>query len=322
MSNKQLAIKTLSSTNSCLSNVSENLEKQLVISKLNPAIRTMSIVEKNLRDSTITLNTRKKTQMKELIELINDDWKAFKPFFWHNETNLHIKFSSNKAKLEFLRKLALTSKRSKNITLLMTRPNNFGHHFKRKLIQLKIETIKSNIQPSDIIKILLNYEQPYAVFIEPIEIRTVGSEQIVPCKTIYFKTNGAGFHLIFAMLNGLLGISSKKGFENIMLDFKLSVKPLMCTDCFQISSTHICNGRICLYCGSKNHIKSNCTSAAKCCSNCKLARKKARGHCAQDVYCPVFIDAIVKELQELDIPIQFFEDETLRQILINSLILF
>lgn len=296
---------------------------------LNKSLQHIASREDHIRQSTITFNTDAEITHKDITKLICKEWGSFSTTFKSDKKSLFVEFNDKDAKFLFIKKIMFTSKESHKIIYSLVRPNYAGHYFTRKSIRLEIRNMKPFVIAQDITSRLVAYDFKGAVFFGESEGKIMQDRT----RTIFFNTNGAGFELIFSKLQGSFLIRTT--LEKIQP--KLNMKPKICNDCFQITNNNIngneneqdhhdCDGKVCYKCGSKNHYHSetNCcvqwngTKTEKICLNCQRKSLNCLGHDAIDRNCPLVLDAIVRELRTLDIPIKFFANRNLREILINS----
>lgn len=105
---------------------------------------------------------------------------------------------------------------------------------------------------------------------------------------------------------------SERGSIRLMIRFG----SWMCATCCSVYKRHDCPGVICIKCGrSNNHSTNDCPSMESFCRNCH-----ERGHMVTDLNCPQYISKLIHELRQLDIPLEYYEDEKLRSILVKLVI--
>lgn len=282
---------------------------------LNEAILTMAHTEDALRRSTITIATSYQINHQSIVSTIEGEWEQhFAPLIWWNDKkNVHVKFTDEDSKALFLNLIQTTddSPINRDLSLLIVKPNLYNQHFSRKPIRLVVKYAKLNINLKDILTRIKAFESNLGIkFTEPHEGKVTSNHT----RTLSFKTNSAGFDLLFD--NGLFDGSLFLPHKKTRVFFKINVKPWKCNYCFRMGMNHQCAGKLCPNCGSKEHKAKNCNEIVKFCTNCKK-----RGHRARDAHCPKSLNAAIKELQRCDIPLKYYANSALRNIIISNLII-
>lgn len=309
-------------------NVEQINNQQNTLRLLHEAIKLLGKRERALRESTITVCREggrlgdKRLEHNEIVEIIEKIWcqdnDQITCTYWQDKTNTYCQFIDCPSKNAFLDKLSsqateINQNQSPNIELLrvaIIKPNNAGLHYTRKPARLEISNVRHNIK-LDTVKDTL--ERLTSAIGQITDLKEGKEHKVTKIKSIYFRTNSAGFAQLMGPLDGAIPYTNKSTQTRTRLFIKLNCRPWQCKECAAYGQ-HQCIGKCCAQCGNKGHEARDCYSRTKTCNNCKK-----RGHRAKDSHCPMYISETIKELRKMDIPLEYLEDKELRTTLIRAL---
>lgn len=281
---------------------------------LDECIQMIASKENHIRESIITFNTDIELTQKYIIEIIQKDYGCFSTNFKSDGKRLFVKFNDRESKFVFIQQVMFTTKQSHKLVYSMVRPNYAGHHFTRKPISLQIKYIQRFVIARDITSRLEKHRWQGAHFFGEKE----GKMSSDKTRTLYFKTNGPGFDLIFDHLQGRVQILTTR--RIIMPRLYINLK--ICNNCLDINpdQSHNCHWiKVCHTCGKSNdHLEKDCSIESKMCFKCKQNNSDYIGHKAGEADCPIIAKFILSYLMTLDIPMKYFEKNRLKEILFNS----
>lgn len=294
-------------------NIEQVTNSQIINSTIQAALKLASKREKNLRASTLTFKTDNSFTHDELIKTIEEEWtdkrKHLSATYWQDKINSFVQFETEGVKLQFLN--VIDDIPTRGLTQALLPMNNNGQHFIRRPTKLEINNVRANIDATRLKEIL---ETSIAKSGGQISNFKEGKpNQITKSRGLYFRADQAAFNHIFTELDGTIPYVKNDKKIRTRLNIKINCKPWTCKDCCAIGY-HECPGKLCTQCGQKGHTTKDCKSKLKYCVNCKR-----KGHRAKDIHCRNYLNEATKELQRMDIPIEFFEQKDLRLTLIKAL---
>lgn len=296
-----------------INNIERFTNNQTVKQELNTALKSLAKRERETRELTITIRTDQDLKQAEIIEEIDMLKTSSAPIIsWQDKDKAYVKFynleTRNKA-MEQFKKAKVGSTLSK--IYLLTEVDKFcqSKSLTRKPTRLEIQNVKTTILFKQVIKIMEDIQDGEQLFTDFKEGKAI---QKTNTRMIAFNSTAKGIERIFKNYGGAIPI--KNGQYQTRLFPRVNVKPYMCRECNFIGPQHQCPGKTCNNCGETNHKANECKMEGRSCSNCKK-----RGHRAKDNCCPKYIQAIVKEIERKDIPLEFYEEPELRSMLIKNL---
>lgn len=310
-----------------------------------------SFQERRLRESTITLLTSsmenrceadchcnggagsksagtsrscKRFNLATIMQLVERQWTDLKdmayPSFWSDAKCTYIEFKSPYDKHLFLKTIeeeqdVFKSKLGLPLINLVKEPDLMtGHHYKRRPIRLELSSVSPSIDSQKLLHKLISYA-PDVCEITPL----VRSGLITPFsdepRNLTFTVNAAGFTYIFDTLGGIIRYNDLGRCGSIKLYPKIIACPYVCNDCYRMGA-HKCLGSCCPKCAGPGHRHFECPKKLAFCVNCKRF-----GHRSKDINCSSYVNEFLKELRKLDIPLEFYEEDHKRFLLLKSLIL-
>lgn len=177
-------------------------------------------------------------------------------------------------------------------------------HFKRRPVKIEIQSVNYRYS-SDRINNYLQNGRPANSFISPIREGKPHGRSL-DNRSLMFNVDSIGFKFLFSELNGSLSYVDMANRSRTSLKMRIAMKPYRCRRCYIIGH-HKCPGLVCHNCGDSDHKANDCRSSVNFCKNCNK-----EGHRARDSDCPTYIYHFVRELLKSDIPLAYFEDDTLR----------
>lgn len=292
-------------------------QKQEIDDSISKVLKSDLAGEQNYRESTITIRKNDYFNHVEILFLIREAWikgrKQYQVVSYQRGSFVYVRFKNGDQKKEFMESIEVYVPK---LAELILAPNQYGHHFSRKDIKLALLNVDTSIKAYDINCYLqedLSYEYSNVKISVLEEGGYTSGEGKVKCRNLTFKVNSVGFELIFGKLGAKIPyIKEGSGRAECYLSPKIMAKPWMCQDCWSIGSKeHECRGKICKECGESEHGSKSCKSRR--CINCRV-----KGHSCYDKNCPKFIEAIVRELYKVEIPLIYISDSDKRKQLVNA----
>lgn len=286
-----------------------------VKSLIGENLKRAAVEETHLRRTTVTFEKSLTTSEQAIVDAISTEWisKNSRPDadIWFDKDSVYVSFISLNEKQCFLQWLR-ESNTTNPLKYTLVPMNKDGSHFRRKPVRLILPKVRSHIEADRIHRTLSLALDKDAYLSNP----KSGAQNLVSkTRSITFLADGAAFKRIFLDMNRSVPYISDSGTLRTKLFFKINARPYMCMRCNAIGK-HTCKGNCCSKCGRKNHTHTRCTSPFKVCSNCKK-----KGHGARDPCCPAYIWALTRLLISMDIPVEFYEMDSLRNLLSNALML-
>lgn len=294
------------STGSILDTIFEktaNIETAINANTINDHIETAlkqhSRRERNVRESTITINHNDNYDHEKIVKIINE-WiegtKDLAPTIWQDKLHTYCQTDSSATKQALLNYL-----RKQDVKQLITLPDQNGWHFIRRPAKIEIANTKTNLSLESIkdtlTKVLLN---------SPTRIREGKANSYTKTRSIFFDADDREIKILFQKLDGHLPYYNNTNNIRTKLQMRINVKPWQCRECFKIGK-HNCGGKQCGNCGAKDHAAKECKNDTKFCTNCRR-----KGHKAKEAHCGTYLNEIIREIKRTDIPIEFYEEDDLR----------
>lgn len=203
-----------------------------------------------------------------------------------------------------------------------------GYHFARKMIRIEITNVPPSLATDFISSTIKSGLPDDCKFSQFRNGKPHGPRRN---RSVMFQVNDSAFRHLFVTLEGYITatIQMEPRVLTTKLYFKVNCKAWRCNKCYTISSLslnnndasgidadaehqdylgkHRCRGRICTRCSGKGHEADRCPEKSRFCGNCKRL-----GHRSKDLSCPTYLRAVLKELQRIDIPLEFLEEKDLR----------
>lgn len=291
--------------------------------------------ERNTRNLTLTFKKSDSVTESFFVKIITQEYvdRLSKPVitYWFNKLYIFAKFIDRAEKLCFVDWLQ-TARQCGNVRYSMLQRNKDATHFKRRPVCISLQRVNSSIRTTKIHRTLKHLMNLSCFLSDPREGQEIelnrsngargGSIGDSGCnsdkaRTISWLVDANAFRKIFIDLNGSVPYAtSDSTVRSKRLRFRINCKPRACKHCYVLGA-HKCRGRFCLKCGSKAHHYAKCRSTqAKLCMNCKR-----RGHLSNDSRCPKYIWALTRELFKMDIPMEFYENDDLRDKVVQAILL-
>lgn len=288
------------------SNIEQTTNSINIKGTLNELIRVHAKRERNIRESAISIKPTENFEFKEISKKIEDEWvdkqNQAPVTFWKDNDFVYAQFTTKNMKNSFLDYTAINW--PSDLKERISKPDENGHHMKRKGIRVIINNVRGNIQAEKVRTILISILSNSQG--EIFDFREGKTHQVSLSRSIMFKTNSEGFKILFGQLDGGLPYSNSLTGTKTRLFMRINLKPFVCRECFTVG-IHQCQGQICGQCSGKGHQTKDCKQKTKFCGNCKK-----NGHRPKDTHCPYYLGEIAKEIRKVDIPLEHFEDANLR----------
>lgn len=290
---------------------------------IKDSLKQIALKERAQRESTITFRTSKEMTSAEITEIIEQEWVARREqapvTHWADKEHAYAQFINQAVKQVFVES-ALRQKEKDgklyHLVKLAKGPDDSGYHYQRKEIRIEITGARPTIIPSIIEQSLNRIARRDGTVISPIREGKLHGPAGRQTRSLMFKVNSGGFNVIYDKLGGIIPYTRLETTTKIRLYPRINARPWSCRDCFYVGPNHQCNGKTCAQCGAKGHLTKECKSTTRYCTNCKK-----RGHRAKDLHCPMYLREVIKEIQKMDIPLEFLEEEEKRSQLVKALIL-
>jgi len=295
-------------------NIDRSIVNRDIHVTLSEAIEASASKERTLRHSTITILMTETIDHDAIVKAIEERWtrdtKQLPATYWQDAKQTFCQFATIEAKEAFLKFSANDPRYLINELLL--RPNRDGTHYQRKPVKLEITNVRASIDAKQLSESL----QSLALTEGDIsELREGKPHAATKARSLMLTTNSNGFRRIFENLEGAIPYVNLSNGTKARLAIRINCRPWLCKECFRIGK-HQCDGKLCAQCGSKDHITRDCKSNTRNCSNCKK-----HGHRARDIECPTYVRELIKEIRKCDIPLEYYETQERRLVLIKALLL-
>lgn len=299
-------------------NVEQTSNAQSTTTAIEDILKEQAKKERALRKATLTLKTSDTIDHDKLIEILEEWWCEGQGesalTFWKDKEFSYCQFIDPESKAVFLDWMRGGDAKLNEINKLILKPNNEKLHFKRKPVRLEINNVRPNIK-KDIIKDQLIKMLGDKELVIDFKEGNPNPNSNIKSRNIFFRTTADGFDTIFRKMEGCVPYTNKETKTRIKLYIKINVRPWQCRDCFEYAfGPHKCEGKLCGQCGTKGHTAGDCKNKTKFCPNCKR-----RGHKAKETHCPTFQKQVAREIRKIDIPMEFYEDEQLRFVLLKNI---
>lgn len=293
--------------NNRIRNIEPNRVKALIADKLE----IDASEESHIRRTTVSFekNLIPNEDDDQLISTIEEEWVAKRDrpdvSYFFSDLYINVRFIESQEREIFVEWLRDSGNKHPVLKNALSSTNRFGSHFKRRPVTLVLQRLDEDIKADRIYRTLKSAMDIDCKLSEPREGRMY---QDTKTRDVTFLADANAFRKIFLEMNRAVGYSGKSRFT-----FKIDARPWLCRKCNTIGR-HTCKGPLCAKCGKAGHSSYKCSSSRQTCSNCK-----SRGHGARDTSCPMYIDAITKQLLRSDIPMEFFECKCLRMMICHGL---
>lgn len=296
-----------------INNIERFANTQTIKTEISTALKSLAKREREMRELTLTFKTDHEIKQVEIIEEIENVKETSAPInSWQDKDKAFIKFYSKEAKnkiIKQMQKAMIGSTMSRLYLLLEVDKNAQPKQLVRKPARVEIQNVKATILLKQIIKLFEDVQDGEPLFNDFKEGKLIAKTNN---RLISFSATAMGIERIFKNYGGIIPI--KTGQYQAKLFPRVNVKPYICRDCGNIGSNHTCPGKVCNNCGETNHKANECKKENRYCLNCKRG-----GHKTRDNNCPRFLQAVTREIERKDIPLEFYEDAELRAILIKNL---
>lgn len=244
-----------------------------------------------------------------------------------DKENVYLQFASCAVKNQFLDFLQLQDSISCPMKRLVHPPvPQTGFHFARKMVRIEITNVPASVSTEYISSKIASRLPENCQFSEFRDGKPHGA---LRKRSVMFRVNDCAFRHLFSTLQGFLAVTLQRSPRMVTtkLYFRVNCKAWRCNKCYSINSSgsidttrsgeanssnsgqdhsgkHRCKGRVCSRCAGKGHEADQCTLKSRFCGNCKRV-----GHRSKDLSCPTYLHAVLKEMQRIDIPLEFLEEE-------------
>lgn len=309
-------------TSSSLDILSEKIDNIEVITnhtnlktQLYQALKNAGKRERETRKLTLTFSAGSETLLQNIIQEVEKVNEGFPPLlYWMDKSSAYIKICDKSAMKRIRENItnAPTGSGLEQAKEAMVMEEDAPKTLTRKPVRLEINNVNNQIKLDSIVGILQAIQGKEKLYTDFKEGKTIARNA---SRLISFRANSKGMEKIYKNYGGQLPLKNQIN-QNKVIRFypKVNIKPYSCRECYNTQHDHKCPGRVCNNCGEGGHQATNCTKSTRFCSNCNKP-----GHRAKDKNCPRFIQAIIKEIQRHDLPMEFLEDSASRLMLINNL---
>lgn len=189
--------------------------------------------------------------------------------------------------------------------------------FKKAHVRLEMINIEPGVDPSSIRNQILKSCPPEAYVSSVRESKLMTSRNV---KSLLLQVDATAFRHIMETLSGkLIYRSPRDGSQVKRVQVRVNGRPFICPNCYSLGNHHqqhkACPGRLCSKCGETGHSFKECKGHDEYCVNCKQL-----DHTARDLDCPSYLKMYARELRKMDIPMEYYEDDTARARLLSILV--
>lgn len=241
---------------------------------------------------------------------------------WYDKQFTYAQFSNRRAKLDFIELIGKKAAEP-DLKILVNRilkavSAEPEHRFLMHPIVCQIKRIKLSID-CDWLRRTIMQLVGTSGFVGEFEASKSNSKPMARSLDVTFKIDRQAFMCIFGQeRKGVIDYCKTYREQKLTVRSKFHVSIdcsfNQCWTCHRIGK-HECETSRCIRCGSDEHRFGACDSVKKFCRNCNI-----EGHSARDIDCPYYLEKMVDILANMDIPVEYFEQEDLRHQLISYLI--
>lgn len=293
-------------------NTERVIQRYDVKKQLETQLKLLAKREKKTRQSTITIVADNEEEADNFITEIESTWQELNGapiIFWRSKNLLFTEMSDKQSKEQFLRYLNDNKNDHAKLVKNIKAPAENGDNYTRKAARFEIANVQTRIKLKDIQEAIET-----AISTESAVMEFKDGKSSEGKRNVYFRANANASLDIIWVCDGVIGLKTRADKKNhVRLYPRILARPYICKECFSIG-THQCGGKRCGKCGLNGHSVKDCKSKTKSCVNCNN-----KGHKAKDAHCPKYIQAVTNEIRKMDIPLDFYEDESPRFVFLKNL---
>lgn len=284
-------------------NISKQTNRNTINQTLKEGIKKEGCKELEMGQATITIKKDNNFDLESCKQIINNEWvntlHQLPPPIWEDKKRqlIFIQFINCETKISFLNSMKQQSIINNIKDGLQP---NAKTHFTRRPVRIEINNVRQNMNKETIIKTI---QTACGSKIVMNDLKEGKLHQQSHTKIISFLTDAAGVVTIADKMKWKLPYYDATKNVRANLYLKINAKPFTCRDCFAIG-VHNCKGKCCTKCASDNHLTRDCDQE-EFCSNCNMD-----GHSAKDKHCPRYLNTLIRNLVQMDIPAGIFNKES------------
>lgn len=302
--NKKLtASEMLNKIYSQTTNISSQTNKNTINQLLKEGIKKEGAKEIETSLATITITKDDNTNMDIVKNIINNEWVT-----QHNQL-LPPTWEDKKQGLIFVQ---FINSDTKKVFLNMIKDNNIvknikhgdqpesKHHYTKRPVRIEVNRVRENMNTETIVKAI---KTACGENIKIMNLKEGKLHNGNKTKIIAFYTDASGLSNIADKMRWKIPYYDANKNIKANLFIKINSKPWICKECFAIGN-HNCRGKCCGKCSADNHLTKDCDQQEYC-PNCKTT-----GHCARDTHCITYINMLIRNLVQMDIPNSVYNKES------------
>lgn len=284
-------------------NISKQTNRNTINQLLKDGIKREGLKETEASQATITIIKDNSLNTDLIKTFINNMWvkteQQLCPSIWEEKKRgfIFVQFMNNETKMAFLNSIKHDPfidniKNGKQI--------DSKSHYTKRLIRIEVNRVRENMKLETILK-TIQIACGNKIIIENLKEGKLHNGN--KTKIVSFYTDANGLTNIADKMKWKIPYYDTSKNIKATLFIKINSKPWLCKDCFTIGN-HQCKGKCCGKCSSENHQTKDCDQNEYC-INCKIP-----GHSARDTHCQTYINMLIRNLVQMDIPNSIYAKES------------
>lgn len=283
-------------------NISKQTNKNTITQALKDGIKKEGAKEEITSLATITIVKDANYNLETIKQFVNEEWikkqQQLLPPIWEDKKQnlVYIQFINANTKIAFL-KNAKTHPIINN-TVNGSQPESKLHYIK-KPVRIEISRVREHMNVETIVKTI---QTACGNNIKIDNLKEGKLHNGTKTKIVSFQTDGESLSNIVEKMSWKVPYYDASNNIRANLFIKINAKPWLCKDCFAIGN-HVCKNKCCGKCGSGDHITKDCNQQ-EFCNNCRIP-----GHSAKDGHCQTYLNMLIRNLVQMDIPTQLYNKD-------------
>lgn len=293
-------------------NIAKQTNKNTIQQTLKEAIKREGPKEIETSQATITIKKDPSTNLDNVKKIIQEEWvekqKQLSPTMWEDKKQefIYVQFLNNSVKRTFLDNIK-EHQLLKSIKLGDQKDSRL--HYIRRPVKIEIARVRESMNMQTIITTL---QTACNNNIKITNIKEGKPHNITKTRIVSFLTDAPGLNEITEKMRWKIPYFDITNNIKATLFMKISCKPWLCKDCFMIGN-HSCKGKSCGKCASTDHTTKDCNQE-EFCSNCHI-----KGHSARDAHCQQYLNLLIRNLVQMDVPDSYLIKENRMNILLENI---
>lgn len=289
-------------------NIEHTTHRTSTTKLINDAIKVLARKEGITRAMTLTFKIGQIITGEKVVEIIKNNFVSLLPIqHWQDKEFVYVRFSE-KTDLENIVSM-LRQENNEPLSgigrIMLKNDEGEARQLVRRPVKLEVAMVRESVKIEEIRRA---FEQLSMGTIKFSDVKEGKLIQASKSRYISIKANAPAVELLYLNLDGIIVMDKTRLYPRI------NAKPYTCRSCYSLQPMHQCPGKACANCGSQAHNAKDCNTKKRFCNNCKKP-----GHRAKDSQCQRYVQEVVKEIQKMDIPLEFLSDSHYRAVLIKNL---